>query len=205
MKRIAIAGTHGVGKTSLAHALIDSLPDLRVTLNSQIARTLIKKGYPLGREATPESYIQYVISQLQAEQLSEKCDLFISDRTLLDPLAYAIVNRDFSGSNVPESIIELLKSIWLLELQQYDLYVFVPIEFDMRSDGVRPEGERYRRKVEDQILVLLNKYGVNYLTVSGTLNERNGQVLRAIGKGQLDEKSECHRLGWNGCQGQNKT
>lgn len=180
MKRIAITGTHGVGKTSLAYALTDSLKDLRVTLSSQIARTLIKNGYPLGREATAESYIQYVIAQLRAEQLAEECDLFISDRTLLDPLAYALVNRDAAGPGVPESIIELLRRTWLLELRQYDLYVFVPIEFGMRADGVRPEGEDYRRKVEAQIVSLLNENNINHIVASGTVEDRNNQVLRAL-------------------------
>lgn len=180
MKRIAITGTHGVGKTTLAHSLKSSFEDLTVVLNCQIARTLIKNGYSLGKEATAESYIQYVIAQLRAEQISEECDLFISDRTLLDPLAYAIVNREYIGSSVPESIIEMLKSIWLLESKQYDLYVFVPIEFDMPADGIRPEGEEYRKKIEAQMYSLLNEYNVNYITVSGTLIDRNTQVYEAI-------------------------
>lgn len=186
MKRIAIAGTHGVGKTSLAHALMLSLKDLRVTLSSQIARTLIKNGYPLGREATTESYIQYVIAQLRAEQLAEPCDLFISDRTLLDPLAYALVNRDVVGPSVPESTIELLQSIWLLESQQYDLYVFVPIEFDMHTDGIRPEGEEYRKRVDAQIISLLKEYRINHIVVSGALEERSSQVIQALRKIPID-------------------
>lgn len=181
MKRIAIAGAHGVGKTSLAYALTNSLTGFEVTLNSQLARTLIKNGYPLGRNATTESYIQYIVAQLRAERFCEPCDLFISDRTLLDPLAYAIVNRNSSNSAVPENIIELLRVTWLLETQQYALYIFVPIEFDMSIDGVRPEGKDYQKKVEDQILSLLNEYDVNYITVSGTLEDRNRQVLHALG------------------------
>lgn len=181
MIRIAIAGTHGVGKTSLAYALMNSLAGFQVTLNSQLARTLIKNGYPLGRDATAESYVQYIVAQLRAEQFCEPCDLFISDRTLLDPLAYAITNhRSSPNLTVPESIIELLRVTWLLEMQQYALYVFVPIEFDMPIDGVRPEGKDYRKKVEDQILLLLNEYNVNYITVSGTLDDRNRQVLHAL-------------------------
>lgn len=179
-KKIAITGTHGVGKTTLANSLTNSFENLKVILNSKIARTLIKNGYPLGREATTESYIQYVIAQLRAEQTAEECDLFISDRTLLDPLAYALVNREYVGSSVSSSTIEMLKMIWLLELKQYDLYVFVPIEFSMQADGIRPEGEDYRKRVEMQIYSLLNEYKVNYITVTGTLKDRNTQAYKAI-------------------------
>lgn len=180
MKKIAIAGSHGVGKTTLAYALSNSLGHEKVTVNSQVARTLIKNGYPLGRDATEESYIRYIISQLQAEQVSKECGVFISDRTLLDPLAYAIVNRELIGSSVPDSIIDLLRAVWLLELRQYNLYVFVPVEFGMQSDGIRPEGETYREKVGEQIHLLLDEYGVDYITVSGTTAHRAAQVCEAL-------------------------
>lgn len=183
MKRIAIVGTHGVGKTSLAHTLANKFTelDLKTIINCQIARTLIKNGYPLGKEATSESYIQYIISQLRAEQSAKECDIFISDRTLLDPLAYAIVNREYVHSNVPDDIIKLLESVWRLELSQYDLYVLVPIEFEMQIDNVRPVDKKYRQRIESQIDLLLNKYLVNHIIVSGTIEDRASQVLLSVG------------------------
>lgn len=178
MKRVAITGTHGVGKTTLAYSLADRFKDRTVVVNSRLARTLINQGYPLGKAATTESYIQYIIKQLRAEQAADACDLFISDRTLLDPLAYALVNRPDSA--VPESTIALLEAAWLLERRQYDLYVFVPIEFDAQADGVRPEGKDYRIAVEDQILALLDENNVHYTRVSGPLRARTEQVLQAL-------------------------
>lgn len=180
MKKIAIAGTHGVGKTTLAHSLMKSFNYHFVVVNSQIARSIIRNGYPLGKEATVESYIQYIIAQLRVEQELEECDLFISDRTLLDPLAYAIVNQKYVNSKIPTGIIELLKRVWLLELQQYDLYVFVPIEFPMQSDGIRPEDEEYRAKIEEQMILLLDENRVKYITVSGSCEERTAQVQDAV-------------------------
>lgn len=187
MKRIAITGTHGVGKTSLAKTLVKKFTqvDLKTILNSQVARTLIKSGYPLGKEATSESYIQYIISQLYAERCAKECDIFISDRTLLDPLAYAIVNREYVCSVVPDNIIKLLDSVWQLELSQYDLYVLVPIEFEMLKDNVRPVDEKYRERIESQIEFLLNKYLVNHIIVSGTIEERASQVLFSVETGSV--------------------
>lgn len=180
MIRVAIAGSHGVGKTTLACSLANHYKDLKVTLNTQIARSLIRKGYPLGKEATSESYVQYIIAQLSAEQESLNCDLFISDRTLLDPLSYAVVNSKTVDSVVPQSIIEMMKRIWLLELQQYSLYLFVPIEFSMQRDGIRPEGNEYRALVEKQMVQLLEEYHVRYIRVSGTPEERNTQASKTI-------------------------
>jgi len=180
MIRVAIAGSHGVGKTTLAYSLANHYRDRSVTLNTQIARSLIRKGYPLGKEATSESYVQYIIAQLAAEQESSNSDLFISDRTLLDPLSYAIVNLKTVDSIVPHSIVEMMKRIWLLELQQYSLYIFVPIEFSMQKDGVRPEGNEYRALIETQMVQLLEEYHVRYIRVSGTPEERNTQAVKTI-------------------------
>ena len=183
MKRIAITGTHGVGKTSLAYALFDKFTELNIkaSLNTKLARSLIEKGYPLGKEATSESYIQYIISQLRAEQTAEKCDVFISDRTLLDPLSYSIVNQKYINSTVPDDIIKLLESVWLLESIQYDLYVLVPIEFEMPIDDIRPVDKKYRERIETQIASILSDYCINYITVSGTIDERADKVLNSIG------------------------
>jgi len=180
MIKVAISGSHGVGKTTLAYSISNCYADYNVKINTHIARELIRQGYPLGREATDESYIQYIIAQLAAEQEASNIDLFISDRSLLDPLSYAIVNMKTEGSTVSQSIIELLKCIWLLELQQYDLYIFVPIEFSMIEDGVRPKGEKYRKLVENQMIQLLEEYHVKYIRVFGTIEERNAQAVNAI-------------------------
>lgn len=180
MISVAIAGSHGVGKTTLAYSLAAHYRARSVSLNTQIARSIIRKGYPLGKEATSESYVQYIIAQLTAEQKNQNSDMFISDRTLLDPLSYAIVNLKAGNSVVPQSIIEMIKRIWLLELQQYNLYIFVPIEFPMQNDGVRPEGDEYRELVEKQMVQLLDEYQVKYIRVSGTPKDRNAQASKAI-------------------------
>ncbi len=179
--RIALTGAHGVGKTTLGLALCNALGDKQaVEFNNNIARKLISEGYPLNMEATADSYIHYIIEQLSAEQLCPSCSVFISDRTLLDPLAYALTNQFFSSTTVPGAIIELLQRVWLLEKEQYDFYVMVPIEFPMAPDGIRPCNEPYRQAIEDQIIALLNRYKVNYVRVSGSVFDRCDQVLDRI-------------------------
>jgi nicotinamide riboside kinase len=74
----------------------------------------------------------------------------------------------------------MMKRIWLLELQQYSLYIIVPIEFSMQRDGVRPEGNEYRALVESQMAQLLEEYHVRYIRVSGTPEERNTQAAKTI-------------------------
>ena len=58
MKRIAITGTHGVGKTSLAYALFDKFTELNIkaSLNTKLARSLIEKVIRSGKKP-PQSRI----------------------------------------------------------------------------------------------------------------------------------------------------
>ena len=183
MKRIAITGSHGVGKTTLCHCIMQHYkPQKKVEANLFLARNLISHGYPLNKEATSESYIQYIIAQLSAEQSHIGCDIFISDRTLLDPLAYETVNAIYEQSSVPRSIRDLLLHVWLMEKEQYDLFVFVPIEFPMPFDNVRPKDELYRLRVEQEILYYLNKYNIRYLYVGGSISQRCKCVFDAIDK-----------------------
>ncbi len=62
----------------------------------------------------------------------------------------------------------------------YDLVVYVPVEFPMEKDGVRPESERYRREIDEAILTILTNSKVPYVKVSGTVEERVAQVCREI-------------------------
>lgn len=186
--RIAIVGAHGVGKTTLGQCVVKTLESSkRIVFNTNIARSLIAKGYPLNKDATTESYIQYIIAQLSAEQSAESCDLFISDRTLLDPLAYATVNQKYEGSKVPKSIIDTLLHVWLLEQKQYDFYIFVPIEFPMPKDEIRPQDECYRKLVEEEMIAYLERYHINYICVRGTIQERCALVCSAISNHQTKE------------------
>jgi nicotinamide riboside kinase len=180
---IAFAGTHGTGKTMLLNQMIKIFDkDSSFKYVTEVARKIIQRGYPLNQEANTDSYIHYINEQLKAENDIFDSSLFISDRTLLDPLAYALVNKSLPRPYVQDYFIEMLERVWLLEKEQYDLYVYFPIEFPMTFDGIRPEDEEYRRNVDKMIHTLLNKHEINYIEIHGTLIERESLLLEIIEK-----------------------
>lgn len=180
--KIAFTGAHSTGKTTLLNDLSEALAGkLEVHTVTGIARTIIERGYPLSMDANAESYIHYINDQLKAE--NEKmpgCDVFISDRTLLDPVAYAMVNAKLPRPYISDYFIEMMKNVWLLEKNRYDLYVYFPIEFELAHDSVRPVGEKYRRDVDDLIVSLLEEYQINYMRISGDRNKRKNKLLSII-------------------------
>lgn len=182
--KIAFTGTHSTGKTTLLND-IEKMLDGKLRLHSvtEIARGIIEKGYPLGMDANIDSYVHYINNQIIAENAQmHGCDIFISNRTLLDPVAYAIVNRKLPRPYISEYFIEMMKNVWLLEKERYDLYIYFPIEFELEHDGVRPAGEKYRKNVDDVIVSLLNQYKINYIKISGDRDKRKNELFNIIKK-----------------------
>lgn len=172
--KLALTGAHSTGKSTLLRGIVERCSDLRIGTIEEVARKIIKRGFPMGKASTPASYMNFVNDQLRAERLavSEGFDYIISDRTILDAVAYSLVNKDVLNSPVPDYVIQMLHEVWRIEASFYDLYVYFPIEFSMVSDGIRDEGEDYRHQIDARIEELLRTSDVRHITVRGAPAER---------------------------------
>ena len=182
MLNLAFTGSHSTGKTTLLNDIREALKnEMQINYITEVARGIIRKGYPLNMDANVDSYVHYINDQLNAEAINMKgCDLFISDRTLLDPVAYAIVNSKLPRPYIPDYFIDMMKNVWLLEQKKYDLYIYFPIEFPMDYDGVRPSDEKYRKDIDEEIQHLLDENGVSYKKVSGSREQRKRILIKII-------------------------
>ena len=182
MMRIAFTGSHSTGKTTLLNDIIKYCGgDIKINSITEVARKIIVKGYPLNQDANIDSYIHYINDQLNEENTyMYECDLFISDNTLLDPVAYAMVKSQLPRPYIPEYFIEMMTNVWLIEQTRYDLYVYFPIEFPLEIDGIRPSDEQYRKDIDEQIRKLLTKHKINYITVSGDEMQRKDYLIKVI-------------------------
>ena len=181
--KIALAGTHCTGKTTLLIQFKEIYHNnSSFGYITEVARKIIEKGYPLNAEANTDSYIHYINDQLIAEKNIYTYKIFMSDRTLLDPLAYALVNKKLPRPYIQDYFIDMIRNVWLLEKERYDLYAYFPIEFPMAFDGVRPEDEEYRKRVDEMIYQLLIKYSIKFVTITGSVYERKKILIDAINK-----------------------
>ena len=126
-------------------------------------------------EAHREQFQEYLIYK----QMGREITLwdFFSDRSLIDILAYSQDLPRYS-----EFLEEVRK---YLARYPYDVVFFLPIEFPMESDGVRPEDEKYRSIIETRIISIAEDLGVELVTVRGTLDQRVNFVkkyLTGVGK-----------------------
>lgn len=169
--RIAISGTHRVGKTTLAEALVDSLP----------GHVLVPEPYYLledeGHEFEDMPSLEDFERQLERSltSLEDGATNAIFDRCPLDLVAYLRTHRQRAGFDIDHWLPRVRSQMATL-----DLVVFVPIESLDRVPVDRSEA-KLRARVDDQLrdLVLDDALdvGVRSVEVRGSVEVRLRQVL----------------------------
>lgn len=178
---IALCGAHGVGKTTLGWELYRHYQaEHKAFLAHGIARGIIARGYSLGAAATMDSYVEYIIEQLSTLARAREYEIYISDRTLLDPYAYALVNQRNGQSLITLRELELLRRVWELEQKEYGLYLYLPVQFPLEQDGIRPADKEYQNQISQSVLGLLQDYHLPYLSIIGNKQEMMQQAIARI-------------------------
>ena len=147
-RKIAITGTHGVGKTTLAHQICVTLKErnYNVTIVEEKARAC---PFPINEAATTDTEIWMVHTQIRAElhAKARRYEVAVTDRCSLDAIVY------WHDRNTPHEYFELLKAAALQWVQtQYDIIVLVEPSSDTDSyavDAVRDSSIQYRNRIRD--------------------------------------------------------
>ena len=177
MIRVSVSGTHSVGKTILTNQLSGVLSKTRqVAIIPEVARILIDKGLEMNTAITEFGVCNYLLEYLRYER-TIVADVVISDRSLIDLLAYISVNQSVT---VRREYLDLVEEVIYMESLRFAFYIYLPIEFPMEFDGVRPADIIYQRAVDTRIVELLHHFGVPFHRVTGTIDERVDQICSII-------------------------
>ena len=143
MTKIALVGTHGVGKTTIAYELAGVIKRRRrsVELLTEIAREC---PFPLNEKATREAYHWIIARQIQLElEKSPRAEFVVCDRSVLDNFAYYV--RKY-GSSSPDA--EALGSYCRAWMKSYDLLVRFPVTAQLTDDGFRSTSGDFQREID---------------------------------------------------------
>lgn len=148
MKKIAVIGTHGVGKTTLSHQICVALKESN--FNSTIVEEKARScPFPINEAASIETEIWMVHTQIRAElqAQAQKYEAAVIDRCSLDAIVY------WHDRNTPHPYFEKLRDAALEWVKtQYDLLVLVEPSSDTDSyavDAVRDSSIIYRNRIRD--------------------------------------------------------
>ena len=143
MFKVALVGTHGVNKTTVAYELAGALKrrGKTVELLTEIAREC---PFPLNEQATREAYQWIIARQVQLEiEKSPRADVLVCDRSVLDNYAYYVRRYGSKGEDA-EALGRYCRS-WM---RTYDLLVRLPIDQPLAPDGFRSTDEEFQREID---------------------------------------------------------
>jgi nicotinamide riboside kinase len=184
--RIAFVGTHCSGKSTLVDALVQELDD-----------------YPIIKEVAarfPREKRQHLATQfdIMSAQIAEemKNSFFISDRSVVDNIAYTTLNfqESINGKTDLDFVISRVKLFTMclslerdyLTTRPYDLIVFIDEMFPIEDNGNRCLNEGYQKWVfeflKNEVALTGITYHIPVLDVTGSVEERVSAVLSFLTK-----------------------
>jgi nicotinamide riboside kinase len=153
--KLALIGTHGVGKTTLAYEICSLLKKTNhnVELVTEVAR---QSPFPVNAATTVEGQLWILHAQIAAElDAGRRAPHVICDRSVLDNYCY-LVNK---FGRQPQ--LETWLAWWM------DTYSFLvgipPIETAITSDGFRSEDRTFQGRIHELLHELLGSAPFNHL------------------------------------------
>jgi hypothetical protein len=189
---IDLAGTHGVGKTAVANALTKWFEDLMLqgykgvyTPDPALAQRIPKSleiipsfSSSFGRTELYEhvsNYFQLLLSVTNWGRIlsSEKLIRVTTDFGVRS-YAYALANPNSSPEvlDVHDKFMKFFTCPVRGSIDAKVCWCYIPIEFEMPSDPRRKVDEVYRRKIDEYILYVYKQYNIDYVTLTGTIEDR---------------------------------
>lgn len=165
--KIALIGTHGVGKTTLCFELAALLK--RRNADVELVREVARRcPLPINQETTVAAQEWILLTQIAWEvEAAATHDVVLCDRSVLDNYCYMV----HAGSARP--VWERMFDDWI---PTYDLLVYVPLWSQPTFDGVRAIDPDFQRQID----VLLE----------GMITARGLQPLRLDPERQADWGSD---------------
>lgn len=177
--KIVIVGAQGVGKTTLLNKIEESCFLKDFIFIKEIVRELVReKNIKINQEADFDSQMMIFEKHLSNINLEK----FISDRSCIDAITYAY--RNFKKEKFTETEFSEFEEIFLNTLPYYDKIFFIPVEFELESDGFRDTDRQFQLEINDLFLEIFRMYGVDFIYLRGSLEERLNRF-----KFHVDEKN----------------
>jgi hypothetical protein len=141
--KVALVGTHGVGKTTIAYELggVIKRKGITVELLTEIAREC---PFPLNEQASREAYQWIIARQIQLEiEKSTRADVLVCDRSVLDNFAYYV--RRYGATDTGTEALGAYCREWM---KTYDLLVRLPVTEPLVADGFRSVSEKFQCEID---------------------------------------------------------
>nr|WP_306267021.1 ATP-binding protein [Pararhizobium sp. IMCC3301] len=174
---ITFTGAHGVGKTSLIDEVtLRAVNREDISVIREPAREIAKRGFYVNDKISLDGVFEY-LGYCLAEARQVQTNLVLTDRSILDLYAYT---RDQFPHRFSYSLEKLIIEQIHAEKHKTRLYAYLPIEFPMEDDDLRPADLGYQSYIDGVIRELLVYFDMPTIEVRGSIEERAEQLMDAI-------------------------
>ncbi len=151
--KIALIGTHGTGKTTLAYELVANLK--KEGMNAGLVREIAGIcPLPINEETTIESQ-KWMIYQQYCKEIEEQSrfPILVCDRSTLDDYAY-YSNKFGADTLIHDFVKETIK--------EYDFLFRIPINGSyLKKDGIRSINPTFQKEIDRMFDFLLEQFSVD--------------------------------------------
>ena len=191
--RIAISGSHSLGKSTLVWDWIKRHP--QYTREEEPFRALDGEMYDIRfRQESNRLHngIQMYYNASRVNLYSSINDCVIFDRAPVDYIAYSQYTADKKTTDIDDAFVDAMVPRVKETLQRLDLVVFIPMTnrwpVEMEDDGIRPVDLPYRAEVDaifkqiyrdERFLVMPDKNRPKLIELWGSREQRLDRLQQA--------------------------
>ena len=168
--KLALIGTHGVGKTTLCFELAARLK--RRNLDVEIVREVARRcPLPINQQTTVRAQEWILLTQMALEiEATAAHEIVLCDRSVLDNYCYLVYAAG------PQPLWERLLDDWL---PTYDLLIWVPLWSEPGYDGVRAVDPSFQRRIDDLLGEMITARGLTPLRLAPDRRNHWGDDIEA--------------------------
>lgn len=173
--KISISAAQGTGKTTLMNVLKENSILKNYTFITEIVRSLIHQGVKINKGADHNSQCR-ILEEHYKNLL--RYDNFITDRSAIDAFVYA--TWDYLNGNYTYEQHKVHEQMFLDCVKNYDMFFYIPVEFDLVEDGVRDADKQYQKEIAELYIKTFKKYNIKFVSLRGSVKKREEKFLEIL-------------------------
>ncbi len=188
--KIAISGTHCIGKTSLTYSLAGYLKEngFQTIVNSEKVREC---PLPSGtKEKNTIEAVSWILGKqfIDEIELEKKYPIVICDRSVLCIYAYLLWNLENEKNFEKSPLIDISKEIFEKWIKTYD-YIFkleLSEQTKLVEDGFRSTEKKWQKEIDELIEKIIKENNIKVYRIPLIKNEKRIQKILEIIKPILE-------------------